>query len=265
MSFSFFNRTKEKDDSDLGNPTVQEEEMTPLKQDPEQPSSSSQNEDDDVESNKKVFTTPTKFEQLANRVKNMGTFNILLISNVICFFIFIIALPAHEKAKHYKAVQSTISDITNKVKQRTDDLTEQKQQLTNTINDESATLIEKMHHLLGVVSSEHHQKEIGEKDTNIKIKQSEIDKMQIEIDKSKRSIEQHKSDLLDVKSKLGKTQSLVDNFCDYCAFTTDKVITNCYRKMQFILKYSPHLTTEYEAKAAVIELDPKCSRKQDNY
>jgi len=260
MSSSFFSRKKEKDDSDVGNPTTEteEEETALLTQDPE--GQSSQN-GDDIESNKKVFTTPTKCEQLTNRVKNMGTFNILLISNIICFFIFIIALPAHEKAKHYKVVQATISDLTKQVKQQTDSLTTQQQELTKTINDESATLIEKMYDLLGVVSTDHHEKELGEKDTHIKIKQSEIDKKQIEIDKLKRSIDQHKADLLDVKSKLGKTQSLVDNFCDTCAFTAEKVITSCYRKMQYVLKYSPHLTTEYEAKAAVIELDRKCSRE----
>jgi len=34
--------------------------------------------------------------------------------------------------------------------------------------------------------------------------------------------------------------------------------------MQYVMKWSQHLTTEYEAKAAVIELDPKCSREPDD-
>ena len=80
-----------------------------------------------------------------------------------------------------------------------------------------------------------------------------ISKIVFEIEKLKQSIDRHKADLNDVRSKLGKTQSKVDNFCDTCAYRAEKVITSCYRKMQYIMKHSHHLTTEYEAKAAVIE------------
>jgi len=266
MSSSFFRRLgrKEKDDTDLIE-AAQEEESKLLDPAPDTITETEEEGDDnDIENNRtKVFTTATQCDHLTNRVKNMGTFNILLISNIICFFIFIIALPAHEKAKHYKVMNDAITDLTKQVQQQKESLTAKQESLIGRINKDSDTLIEKMHDLIGVVSVEHHNKEIGDHETHVKIKQSEIDKKQIEIDTLKRSIDRHKADLTDVKSKLGKTQSKVDNFCDTCAFTAEKVITSCYRKMQYVMKWSHHLTTEYEAMAAVIELDPKCSREPD--
>jgi len=267
MSSSFFSRLgkQENDGTDLIEAT-QEEESNLLDPAPDIITETEEEGDDnDIENNgTKVFTTVTKCDQLTDRVKNMGTFNILLISNIICFFIFIIALPAHEKAKHYKVMNDAITDLTKQVQQQKESLTAKQVSLTSKINKDSDSLIEKMHDLIGVVSVDHHDQEIGEHQTRMKIKQSEIDKKQIEIDTLKRNIDRHKADLKDVKSKLGTTQSKVDNFCETCAFTAEKVITSCYRKMQYVMKWSQHLTTEYEAKAAVIELDPKCSREPDD-
>lgn len=259
MSSSVINRKK--DSSDLTDATTQEETTNEtdlfLNPDPELASPSTiPTEDDDNKTN----SPPSAFTRvIVNRIKNMSTLSKLTTINVILFFVFIIALPAHEKAKHYKRVHIKLKEITKTVHEQTETLSKKSEALSNIINSESDSLVEKMYELAGAVSNEHHEKELAEKQGHIGVKHEQIKGKQLEIDLLKSQIERHKKELDEVKLKIGRNQDKVDHFCKTCLFTTGKVVTTCYRQMQFVRRDST-LTTDYEAMAAVIELDPKCTK-----
>jgi len=115
--------------------------------------------------------------------------------------------------------------------------------------------------MVGMVSKDHHDQEVKEKDSAIKSlgddSKASINQKQVEIDRLKAEIEKHKKELSSVKSLLGTITITPEMFCDECTMKTMRI--TCKARLDYL--HSKYGTPLQEGRDAIVKIDDACLRK----